>query len=220
MFTIRASDFFSPVCTMVSADLKTVQDAVNGLVTFCGLVITLLNVIVLCHISLMQSKKGFRYLLLLGCSCSGGLLTYSFIPTYDEDVIAHTYAAFYVRAYVIEWLSNAFWGCNAYLIVFICLDKYVLMHRAEVYNRFTTVKVQASLILFSGVLGVFAASRFQNFYVQNGTDPYTYVLNNYTRTAVYHVHLVASVIVQYYIPAALMVVLSVFNVRKLHSLLR
>lgn len=201
---------------------RNIAFVIYGIQALLCLMFTSLDFSILIHLSFIQKKKGFCYVLALSASCFFGLFFWMLVPAYELQVLPRTADSLYYRCLVYPWLDNTFFCSNAYIIVALCIDRFVALYKPHSYYIWARNRTRAVVTSLCFLLSFAVTSKWYNFVsiagsIENHTA-YCSENINYTHSTSYRTGKYISIILQYYAPAILMLVFTGLNVKKVNYL--
>uniref|UniRef100_A0A1I7YHE5 G_PROTEIN_RECEP_F1_2 domain-containing protein n=1 Tax=Steinernema glaseri TaxID=37863 RepID=A0A1I7YHE5_9BILA len=184
-----------------------------------GLVFSTLHLVVLLYIRCVKRRKGFE---LLFTQASLSFLSLLFLVIgclFDLCVFAPSPSLTFFRAHVWLFIVNSLIAAYSFLIIVLCIDRYVALTRPLYYRvQFVRYRIRLLMILGSFVLAVICALKWLIF---NRMQDNLVVENEFiTENWLYVCFRTATVVFQYFICGVVMVLLSICNVLRLRDLNR
>ncbi|KAK0418059.1 hypothetical protein QR680_013352 [Steinernema hermaphroditum] len=184
-----------------------------------GFVFSTLHLVVLLYIRCVKRRKGFE---LLFTQASLSFLSLLFLVIgclFDLCVFAPSPALLFFRAHIWLFVVNSLIAAYSFLIVVLCIDRYVALTRPLYYRvHFVRYRTRLGMILGSFVLAVICAVKWLLFnrMQDNNVKENEYITANWA----YVLFRTASVVFQYFVCGVVMVLLSICNVLRLKELSR
>lgn len=184
-----------------------------------GLAVSIMHQAVLVHLRYVRHMKSFELLTALSAVSIACMLIIASGVSFDLGFLPSWSVMVYYRAHVWLFLMNALLAAYGYLVVMLCLDRFVALHRPMFYGRIYVRRscrlVQIAVALFIG--GVCAA-KWIGFH-QLSDDGLTYREDHdHTRSTHYLGLKTLDSVLQYFLSGGLMIGLCAANVRKLYQL--
>ncbi|CAJ0943155.1 unnamed protein product, partial [Mesorhabditis belari] len=185
-----------------------------------GIILNSIHIGILVYIKLM--KKARSYELLLGQGVLA-FLTHLFLLLgclVDLCMVGVSESAAWFRAHIWLFLVNTFMASYGFLIIALCIDRYVALNR-PIYYRHTFVRRRTrwGLIIGSCILGMIFCLRwipFNRVTEDNDIEENTTI----SRTWYYTTWRIMVYLEQYVFAGIAMIVLSYSNIRKLEEIKR
>lgn len=201
---------------------RSIAFTVYEIEALCCLVFTSVDFLILIHLSFIQKKKGFSYVLALSMSSFLGLTFWALVPVYELHILPRTQGLLYYRCEVYAWLDNTFFCANAYIIVALSVDRFVALYKPHSYYIWARVSTRVVVTLICFLLAFCVTSKWYNFVIIEGSfeNQTAYCTENvdYTHDPSYKAGKMISILLQYYTPAVLMVTFTSLNIRKIRRL--
>lgn len=200
--------------------------------SFLGLLFSTVHLGILCYLRYWQKRKGFfllfsqvSYFLRLNknhfLQAVLSILTLIFLLIgclIDICLIKLTNGWIFFRAYLWLFIVNFLIAAYGFLIVVLCIDRYVALNR-PLYYRITFVKLKVRILLVFGCCFLAAVCCIKWAVFNKIEWDSTFSENELvTKNIFYIVFRTAATIVQYFISGIIMVVISVKNALKLRAL--
>ncbi|CAD5216721.1 unnamed protein product [Bursaphelenchus okinawaensis] len=180
-----------------------------------GLLLGSIHLTLLIYIRYAQKHKGF-FLMLIQAIIS--VLTMSFLIfgcIVDMCAIRLNSVLAFFRAYIWLFLVNALIAAYGFIVVALCLDRYVALNNPLYYKlSFSKLKARLVIMLICTVVSVLVCFKWLIYNKVDGVDGF--VENEViTSTLWYNVIKTASALMQYFVSGVVMILLSVSIIIKL-----
>uniref|UniRef100_A0A914WSP8 G-protein coupled receptors family 1 profile domain-containing protein n=1 Tax=Plectus sambesii TaxID=2011161 RepID=A0A914WSP8_9BILA len=184
-----------------------------------GLVLSIMHQAVLIHLRFVRHMKSFELLMTLSAVSIVCMLVIASGSAFDLGLLPFSSVLIYYRTYVWLFLMNTLLAAYGYLVVMLCLDRCVALHKPMFYGHvYVRRRCRMAQIAAPFLVGAICATKWIGFH-QLADDGLSYHEDHdHSRSAHYLVLKTIGSFVEYFVSGVLMIGLCAANVHKLRQL--
>lgn len=201
------------------SDLTRLHHILGLSESLVGLALSLVHQAILIHLRFFRRMKSFELLTALSTVATVCMLVIASGNAFDLGLLPSASVLLYYRTHVWLFLMNALLAAYGYLVVMLCLDRFIALHWPLFYGH-TYVRRRCRLLQIAAALlvGGVCAAKWIGFHVLTDDGLSFREDHDHTRSTHYVTLKTLDSFVQYFISGGLMIGLCAGIVRKLHQL--
>uniref|UniRef100_A0A914WR39 G-protein coupled receptors family 1 profile domain-containing protein n=1 Tax=Plectus sambesii TaxID=2011161 RepID=A0A914WR39_9BILA len=214
-------------CSTNTPDIVRIRRYATFVANITGLFPCLIHLAVLVYLQWVRKSKSFEHLLAIAVLSVVTLVVSASGFAFDLCFLPSSGAFLFYRKNIWLFANNALFCAYAYMIVMLCLDRFLALHKPILYRDvFITPRMRVVMVLASIAIGSLCCCKWFVYYnaslakLHNNThstvnEREQSERDSSTNEVWFTVVRLVSCIAQYFLPGALMIGFSVSNVQKL-----